>query len=168
MNNDNPQRSICESYSPLPKMSIKDLVCLTALAVVIIAILVVLSRPDNAPQTAWQPEAGETVLVDFGEVVEISAFLFYMDDDGSGPFMIVASKDGWPWRTLYYSQTEYSESGWHRLNFEAYTEARFVEIIPFGADGIRIMEAGFRDERGGILPIYSVSFGAEVLVDEQH
>jgi dolichyl-phosphate-mannose--protein O-mannosyl transferase len=121
-----------------------------------------------APQTSWQPATRETALVDFGEVVEVSSFQFYMGHDNQRSFMIAASLDGQSWRTLYHSQRDYPVFRWNRINFEAYTDARFVEIIPFGTEGIRIMEAGFRGVTGQVLPIYQVSPGAEALFDEQH
>jgi len=122
----------------------------------------------SVPQTSWRPAAGETALVDFGDVVDISSFQFYMGHDNHRSFMVAASFDGQSWRTLYHSQREYPVFRWHRINFDADTQVRFIEIIPFGTEGIRIMEAGFRDSSGQLLQIYSVSPDAKTLFDEQH
>ena len=154
------------SYNPPPPMQLKDWGIIFALMLILTIITFTNLGYNFAPQTSWQPTATETAMVDFGEIVEISAFQFYMGHNNNVAFMIAASKDGRSWSTLYYSSSDYSVFQWGRISLD--TQARFIEIIPFGVEGLRIQEAAFRDESGRLLLIYYVSSGAEALFDEQH
>ena len=168
-----PHMNADKKTQPPPRMKLRDWGLLFILMMVLaIAGFTNLGRGvSHIPSTAWQPTANEFIIVDFGEVTEIRAMQFYNGHPDNMPFMIAISDNDWSWRTIYTSRRGYTPFQWGRVNFPAGTEAKYLELRPFGLEGFDFREVAFRGANNELLPPPAIIRGGETayrLFDEQH
>ena len=147
------------------------------LFLVLMAVLSVLAFTNlgfgrgHVPTSAWRPPLMEFVLLDFGEVTEITSMQFYNGHPDNLPFMISISENHFSWMTVYTSSSGYTPFQWGNVYFPDGTFAKYLEIRPFGVEGFEFYEVAFRGANGELLPPPTLIRGGETayrLFDEQH
>jgi len=151
-----------------PPMRRRDYAYLFALIIVYSIIAFARLGDFNAPQTSWTPYYGETAVIDFGEVRQVSEFQFRMGAVHDGTFAYATSFDGINWGPQEWITTPHT-AAFYWSSRHVHFDARFIQIQAGEGNlsGLRIQEVAFRGPDRELIPIYGVSPGAEALVDEQ-
>lgn len=118
----------------------------------------------HSPQSSFAASRNQTVTVDFGENIELSRIQFMVGHGEWGAFSLeFATEAGDDWNFLQVQTIGVFAWDFRDLNFVA----RHVWISPISYE-LNLLEVGFRDGQGNIVPITEVSLGGEALFDEQH
>ena len=116
----------------------------------------------TAPQTLWEGRAGDSAVLDLGEVREIGEFRYY-GEIPYGDFAIEFSDDGVSWRgAVGQSVGVHDMFKWHSVPLTE--SARYVRLT-VTKDEIKLFEAACFDGAGQRLPVAACT--AEALTDEQ-
>ncbi|MCL2189535.1 MAG: phospholipid carrier-dependent glycosyltransferase [Defluviitaleaceae bacterium] len=145
-------------------MTRKDWLAIVLLTLVVAVISFARLGDRVAPQTSWVPERGEHALIDFGEVVQLSAVQFRMGARHDQGFTLRASHDAIEWSALH---TITGANVFYWTNVAVDAEARFILITATGWD-LRLQEIAFRDADGVQITRFGTSENALALTDEQH
>jgi len=124
----------------------------------------------RAPVTSWAPVQHEQAIIDFGQTQAVAQMQYRMGPSrvhwNGTHFDLEYSNDGMHWNLLRQMNPSFHSSfNWQETNL--HFEGQFLRIT-IHTQETRIQELAFRDAYRELIPIYSVSPGAEALVDEQH
>jgi len=151
-----------------PPMKRRDYAYLFILIIVYSAIAFARLGDFNAPQTSWTPEIGEYAVIDFGMTRQVSEIQYRIGATHDVAFTIETSVDGVNWENTEAVFPSHTDAfSWATMHRHFY--ARFVQIRADAGwhNRFRMQEIAFRGPDRELIPIHSVSPGAEALVDEQ-
>lgn len=117
----------------------------------------------HSPQTMWEAEGGDFIVVDFGQAQDISRMQFFLGPKHEKQFSVALSQDGDDW----FGEKEievYSVFRWGEEQIE--NSARYVRIFA-NSNEFYMAEMAFRNNEDEIIPIMSVDEQAAALFDEQ-
>jgi len=116
----------------------------------------------ESPQSGFEGTHRESTIIDFGTYVDMQRFQFMAGAEYGQRFDLEFSYDGENWSERYSFRTV-AVFAWHSQEFPVRT--RFVRLI---TRQIYMLEMGFRDINGDLIPIASVEGGGAPLFDEQN
>ena len=157
-----------------PQLVKADRKLLLALVLVYSVIALLNLGTLNFPTSAWMPQRGDAVTLDFGEPVEIQYFFvnsnFFVDvtsywagADSCGGELRIVTDGGLAMPFIPEDATQFKwVSHWAKIP----KTQRLTLIVE--KDRIAINEVGFYDADWNLLPVKAVSEGGAELVDEQH
>jgi len=123
----------------------------------------------NAPQTSWVPHVGEATVIDFGDIQHVSEFQFRMGAGHDVSFTVETSIDHANWSHPETITPAYTDA-YNWVSRYMHGDVRFVRIRPTsaGTSGFIMHDAAFRRPDGELIPIHSISAGADAIIDEQN
>ena len=153
-----------------PPMKTRDYVLICTLIVIYSIIAFVRLGDTEAPQTSWVPAEQEFAVIDFGQTQHVHTIQYRMGASrvhwGGSVFTVNVSSDGVHWSDHGEINAGMTTAfNWERHNMHFY--GRYVRITATTPD-FRMQEIAFRGPDWELIPIYTVTAGAEALVDEQH
>jgi dolichyl-phosphate-mannose--protein O-mannosyl transferase len=150
--------------TPLPKMTRYDWAGIIFLTLVCAVISFARLGDRTAPQTSWTPQANEYAEINFGLSEEIHEIIFRMGARHDRGFTLHSSHDGVQW---FHLHTVSGANVFYWSFIPVRSIAQYIRITADSHD-LRLQEIAFRNAHGDIIPIQSVTPGAEALTDEQH
>ena len=140
----------------------KDFLVCSALVLIFAAYAFANLGNMESPQSGFEGTGREETVIDFGETVGMERFQFMAGNHYGQLIGLEFSYDGEHWSRRYTFETV-AVFAWHSHDFPVRT--RFVRLI---TRQMSMLEMGFRDADGNLLPIAHVEGVAIALFDEQH
>jgi len=119
-----------------------------------------------SPQSSFKANAGYEVIVDFGDVVQISRFQYMLGSVDNRLFSLQFSLDFEDWSEPIHINAV-SVFAWYFMDFGAEGYTRYAKITVL-SDNFHMLEVGFRDYSLNLHPINIISTHGQELFDEQH